>query len=122
MRFRNKIMLSSESSEKKEGLFTMAKKITLFCSAGMSTSLLVNKMKQEAQKRGEDYDIAAYSLNEASKYGPEADVILIGPQVRFALDKLKKEFPGKPIDAIDMRAYGLMDGKAVLDKAESMMK
>lgn len=100
----------------------MAKKITLFCSAGMSTSLLVNKMKQEAQKRGEDYDINAYSLNEASKYGPEADVILIGPQVRFALDKLKKEFPGKPIDAIDMRAYGLMDGKAVLDKAESMMK
>ena len=46
----------------------MAKKITLFCSAGMSTSLLVNKMKAEAEKRGVDYEIAAFSLNEAPKH------------------------------------------------------
>lgn len=100
----------------------MAKKIRLFCSAGMSTSLLVNKMKQEAQKRGADYDIAAYSMNEADKYGPEADVILLGPQVRFALSKFKTQFPDKPVEAIDMRSYGLMDGKAVLDLAEKLMK
>lgn len=99
----------------------MAKKITLFCSAGMSTSLLVNKMKAEAQKAGEDFEIAAYSLNEAPKFAPEADVILIGPQVRFALNNLKKEYPGKPIEAIDMRSYGLMDGKAVLALAKKLM-
>ena len=32
----------------------MAKKITLFCSAGMSTSLLVNKMREAAKKNGKD--------------------------------------------------------------------
>lgn len=100
----------------------MSKKIRLFCSAGMSTSLLVNKMKQEAEKRGADYDIAAYSMNEADKYGAEADVILLGPQVRFALNKFKAKFPDKPVEAIDMRSYGLMDGKAVLDLAEKLMK
>lgn len=100
----------------------MAKKITLFCSAGMSTSLLVNKMKAEAEKRGVDYEIAAYSLNEALQHAPEADVILIGPQVRYALASLQRDYPGKPISAIEMRAYGLMDGKAVLDLAESLMK
>ena len=100
----------------------MAKKITLFCAAGMSTSLLVNKMKAEAEKKGADYEIAAYSLNDAPKYAPEADVILIGPQVRFALEKLKKEYPDKPSEAIDMRAYGLMDGKAVLALAEGKLK
>lgn len=99
----------------------MAKTITLFCSAGMSTSLLVNKMKEEAAKRGVDYNIAAYSLNETDKYAPLADVILIGPQVRFALAKLQAQYPGKPIQAIDMRAYGLMDGKAVLDIAEKAL-
>ncbi len=99
----------------------MAKKITLFCAAGMSTSLLVNKMKQEAQKRGADYEIAAFSLGEKDKQAPLADVILIGPQVRYALDKLKAEFPDKPIEAIDMRSYGLMDGKAVLDLAEKYL-
>ena len=99
----------------------MAKKITLFCSAGMSTSLLVNKMRAEAQKAGEDFEIAAYSLNEVDQYGPQADVILVGPQVRFALAKLKKQFPDKPIDAIDMRSYGLMDGKAAIALAEKLM-
>ncbi len=99
----------------------MAKKITLFCSAGMSTSLLVNKMKEEAQKKGADYEIAAYSLNEVDVYGPQADVILVGPQVRFALNKLKTQFPNTPIDAIDMRSYGLMDGKAAIALAEKLM-
>ena len=42
----------------------MAKTITLFCAAGMSTSLLVNKMKEAAAAKGADYDIAAYSLGE----------------------------------------------------------
>ena len=99
----------------------MSTTITLFCAAGMSTSLLVNKMKAEAEKKGADYVIAAYSLNDAPKQAPLADVILIGPQVRFALEKLKKEYPGKPIEAIDMRSYGLMDGKAVLALAESKL-
>ena len=99
----------------------MAKKITLFCSAGMSTSLLVNKMKEEAQKKGADYEIAAYSLNEVDLYGPQADVILVGPQVRFALNKLRTQFPNTPIDAIDMRSYGLMDGKAAIALAEKLM-
>ena len=99
----------------------MSKKITLFCSAGMSTSLLVNKMKEEAQKKGADYEIAAYSLNEVDLYGPQADVILVGPQVRFALEKLKKQFPDKPIDSIDMRTYGLMDGKGALAVAQKLL-
>jgi cellobiose-specific phosphotransferase system component IIB len=35
---------------------------------------------------------------------------------------VSKTRPGKPISAIEMRAYGLMDGKAVLDLAEKLMK
>jgi len=97
------------------------KKITLFCSAGMSTSLLVNKMREEAKKQGKDYDINAYSLNEADVEAPKADVILIGPQVRFALADLKNRFPDKPIDSIDMRVYGMMDGKGALATAEKIM-
>ncbi|MBR2810408.1 MAG: PTS sugar transporter subunit IIB [Solobacterium sp.] len=97
------------------------KTITLFCAAGMSTSLLVNKMKEAASAAGKEYEIAAYSLNEADEYAPKADAILVGPQVRFALNDLKKRFPGKPIDMIDMRTYGLMDGKGALAIAEKIM-
>ena len=97
----------------------MTKVITLFCSAGMSTSLLVNKMKEAAAAGGKDYQIAAYSLGEAPNEAPKADCILIGPQVRFALDKLKAY--GKPIDSIDMRIYGLMDGKGALAIAKKLL-
>ncbi len=99
----------------------MSKKITLFCSAGMSTSLLVNKMREEAKKAGKDYEINAYSLAEVPKYGPEADVVLLGPQVRFAKAQVEKQLPGKNIDVLDMRAYGMMDGAAAIKLAEKYL-
>lgn len=97
------------------------KKIVLFCAGGMSTSLLVNKMKEAAAAEGREYDISAHGLASAETYGPNADVILLGPQVRYALNDLKKKFPGKPIDSIEMQAYGTMNGKKVLAKAVELM-
>jgi PTS system cellobiose-specific IIB component len=78
-------------------------------------------MREEAQKKGADYEINAYSMGESDKFAPEADVILVGPQIRFALNNFKKKYPNKPIEAIDMRAYGMMDGKAVLAVAEKLL-
>lgn len=99
----------------------MAKKVVMFCSAGMSTSLLVTKMRTEAEKQGLDWEIEAHSLNEAKKFGPEADLILLGPQVQFALEKMKERFPEVPSVVIDMRSYGLMDGKSVLELAKKYL-
>lgn len=96
------------------------KKITLFCCAGMSTSMLVTKMQQIAQKDGKEYDIAAYSLDELNK-GEGSDVILIGPQVRFELENMRKRNPDKKITDIPMRTYGMMDGKGALALAEKFM-
>ncbi|MCI6171053.1 MAG: PTS sugar transporter subunit IIB, partial [Selenomonas bovis] len=42
------------------------KKIVLLCASGMSTSILVNKMKEAAAAAGKDYEIAAYSASEAA--------------------------------------------------------
>jgi PTS system cellobiose-specific IIB component len=97
------------------------KKIRLFCSAGMSTSLIVTRMQTEAAKQGLDYDIAAYSIQQEADEGPSADCILLGPQVRFNLNQVKQMFPDKPIDVIDMRSYGLMDAKAILEQAKRLM-
>lgn len=97
------------------------KTIILFCGAGMSTSLLVNKMRETAAAQGKDYSIAAYALTEAPKVAPTADVILIGPQVRYQLEKMRAQYPDKKISDIPMRTYGLMDGKGTLDIAEKLM-
>lgn len=97
-------------------------KIVLFCAGGMSTSLMVNKMKEAAAMKGKEYDINAYGLSETTKYAPEADVILLGPQVRFAERQLRQQFPGKKIVSMDMRYYGTMNGKAILEQAEKMLE
>lgn len=97
------------------------KKIVLFCAGGMSTSLLVNKMKEAAKVLGKDYDIAAYGLSSSDKEAPDADVVLLGPQVRYAVNQLRKQYPGKAIEGIDMKAYGTMNGKAVIEQAMKLM-
>ncbi len=94
--------------------------IYLFCSAGMSTSLLVTKMQKEATARGLDFEIEAFPEATVGANGPKADVLLLGPQIRFKEAAIKKQFPEKPVSAIDMRAYGMVDGAAVLDAAIKM--
>lgn len=99
----------------------MSKKIVLFCAGGMSTSLLVNRMKEAAALANKDYEIAAYGLGSLEKQAPGADCILLGPQVRYALTSIQKEFPDIPISGIDMRVYGMMDGKGTLAIAQKLM-
>ncbi|MGL4741220.1 MAG: PTS sugar transporter subunit IIB [Sarcina sp.] len=98
------------------------KKILLICSAGMSTSLLVTKMQKAATERGLDFDISATGSGTYKDTAQTADVILLGPQVRYMLREVSAAIPSKPIEVIDMRAYGKIDGSAVLDQAINLMK
>lgn len=94
------------------------KRILLVCSAGMSTSLLVTKMQQEAEAQGVESKIWAVSEAEAINNWEDADVLMLGPQVRFLEGKIKDMVDGKiPVAVIDMRAYGMMDGKTVFNTA-----
>lgn len=98
------------------------KRILLVCSAGMSTSLLVTKMQEEAKNRGLESNIWAVSEAEAGANWENADVLLLGPQVRFLESKMQTMVDGKiPVAVIDMRAYGMMDGKSVLDQAVTLI-
>jgi PTS system cellobiose-specific IIB component len=99
----------------------MAKKIVLFCAGGFSTSLLVNKMKEAAAAKGRDYDIAAYSISAFDKVALDADAILIGPQVRYVVQKLQQEHPDLHISDIPMKMYGTMDGKGAIELAEKLI-
>jgi PTS system cellobiose-specific IIB component len=97
------------------------KKIFLLCSAGMSTSLLVNKMKEAAKKQGYECYIAASPLANLKDVKDEADVILLGPQVRFDKERVEKEAQNIPVSVIDMVAYGMMDGEKVLNQARELL-
>lgn len=91
-------------------------KILLICSAGMSTSLLVTKMNKAAEEQGLELEIMAHGASEAKKNLTNADIILLGPQVRFMKDEITK-LATVPVQVIDMMAYGRMDGARVLNDA-----
>ncbi len=93
--------------------------IYLVCNAGMSTSILVQKMQEEAKKKGlEDAHIEAFSVEVLDEKADSADAVLLGPQIRHMLNDVKKMMDGRcPVEVIDMRDYGMMRGDKVLDKA-----
>ena len=99
------------------------KKILLVCSAGMSTSLLVNKMKSAAQDMNVEVEIEALPVSECSTKINEVDIVLLGPQVRFQKPQVEKLTNGTiPVEVIDMRQYGVMDGKGILESTLDKLK
>ncbi len=96
-------------------------KVLLVCSAGMSTSLMVTKMKDSAKAKGIEAEIWAVSESEAIDNLPNADVLLLGPQVRFLESKMKGLAGDKPVAVIDMQAYGTMNGEKVLEQALNLL-
>ncbi|WP_100011575.1 PTS sugar transporter subunit IIB [Lentibacillus sediminis] len=99
-------------------------KITLLCALGMSTSLLVKKMNQAASARGLDVEVEAYAVDSLETQLKTADILLIGPQIRYKKNEIfpKAEAAGVPIEIIDMKAYGTIDGEKVLDQALELKK
>ena len=100
------------------------KKIMLVCSSGMSTSLLVQKMQKTAEQKELEIDIEAVAEAELKNRISEIDVILLGPQVKYLLDDMKKRMKKHDIavDVIDSINYGTMNGEAVLEQALEMME
>ncbi|WP_053218300.1 PTS sugar transporter subunit IIB [Virgibacillus senegalensis] len=98
-------------------------KIALLCALGMSTSLLVDRMKKAAADRAIEAEIDAYSVDEIDEQLQTSDVILLGPQIRYKQNELfkKAKQADTPIAIIDMKAYGLRDGKKVLDQALELL-
>ncbi|MDY4041223.1 MAG: PTS sugar transporter subunit IIB [Collinsella sp.] len=96
------------------------KKILVCCNTGVSTSLLVAKMKQEAEARGLDADIEARPLSEAVAHLAEADAVLLSPQVGFAQGSIQ-ETSDVPLAVIEPDVYARADAAAILDSAGALL-
>lgn len=96
--------------------------IRLFCAAGMSTSLLMNKMIEAAKAEGKEIDIAAYPVNELDRHLEGVDAALLGPQVGYLKKSAQKAAAeaGVPLEVIPVSDYGRCNGKAVLALAEKL--
>ena len=98
------------------------KKITLICGLGMSTSMLLSKMQEVAKNNGIEVEIRATAETKFREYENDTDILLLGPQVGYLLDKFKEKYSknGIKVAMIDSVDYGMMNGNKVLEYALNM--
>ena len=72
-------------------------------------------MREVAKKESFECEINDYSVAEAEKVGKSADVKLLGPRVCLELERVKKVV-SCPVESIEMRSYGMMDGLTFYNK------
>lgn len=102
------------------------KKIYLFCSAGMSTSMLAKNMQDVADAHNLPIKVAAFDIAKMGELIEEdkPDCILLGPQVKYLYDSTVEKHgdKGVPIAVIDAGDYGMMNGEKVLKFAIKLIK
>lgn len=81
---------------------------------------LLKTMSENERFNSTEQAIIKYILahNKTKTKASDADLILLGPQVRFSLVKIENQCPGIPVESIDMR----MDGKGVIEFAKEKLQ
>ncbi|WP_270599988.1 PTS sugar transporter subunit IIB [Clostridium baratii] len=102
------------------------KKIYLFCSQGMSTSLLASKMQKVADAHKLPIEVKAFPHGtiESIVMEEHPDCILLGPQVKYLYNETMVKFKdlNTPIAVINTEDYGMMNGEKVLKHAIMLIK
>ncbi|XFE92605.1 PTS system cellobiose-specific EIIB component [Weissella confusa] len=98
----------------------MTKHIVLVDAAGMSISMLANKMNDTAEKDGLDVSTVGVAdmvaRDQIAKDQPI--VIMIAPQVKYMHARYEEEYGADyPVVDINMMDYGMMKGEAILQAA-----
>lgn len=95
-------------------------KILLICNAGVSTSMVAQNMQEYCDANKLGHEILALPESEAKNIAQDWDILLMGPQMRYAMPMFAKLFPSKPLDSIPPALYGKMDGKGVVEFAMNL--
>lgn len=96
-------------------------RILLVCNAGMSSSILVNKIKDAAAQKGMDIVVEAKPYNGVSSEKGNWDICLVGPQIIYAVEQIKQTL-GIPVAAVEARTYAMADGAKALEQAVKLFE
>lgn len=89
-------------------------KIVICCSQGMTSSILVRKMREYIEQNHLDMSVRTGNVDRVINHELNFDILLLGPQIRTEKQRLKKLFPEKSIEVIEMKAYGRLDGESII--------
>lgn len=93
------------------------KNILLVCSSCMSANMFVLRMIKSAKLMNFEANIWSSGSGNLEENVYKADIILLGPQVRYLFDKVKNMVNGeKPVLLIDLNDYSSMNSKKILQE------
>lgn len=98
-------------------------RIVLCCAGGLSTTMLMNAMKEtvknSAKLNDADFDFIAIPVDTLESEAENCDVLVLGPQVAHKLDAVKPIIEPRniPYVVVDQETYGKMDGATVMKQA-----
>ena len=93
-------------------------KIILVCYSGSSASILKDRMLAWCRANLIDADVIIASLAGLDEDQEDADIVLVGPQVRCALSNIRERVPEQiPVLAVDTRDYGMAKGDRIMQEA-----
>jgi PTS system cellobiose-specific IIB component len=93
-------------------------KIILVCYSGSSASILKDRMQAWARANLIEVEVIISSLAGLEEDKEDADIVLVGPQVRCAFTSIRQQVPERiPVMAVDTRDYGMAKGDRILQDA-----
>lgn len=101
------------------------KTLLLICTAGITTGLLVRSIEIEINKR--NLDLHVYSapaiIAEQIIDKQKIDGILIGPQAKYEIERLKTllNYKNIPYRLINGENYSLLNGQGVLEEGINLL-
>ena len=96
----------------------------MICAAGASSSLVVQRMKKEL-KEDENWTIEARSMSELPNMIAKYDVILVAPQVTYALKEIKENadlYGGIEVITVDPKDYAAANGAAINQSVRDVLE
>ncbi|KEK23533.1 PTS sugar transporter subunit IIB [Bacillus gaemokensis] len=99
-------------------------KVLFVCSGGMSSSIVVNALKKEAEKKGISMDVHAIGTSEVEEEVKNGwDVVMVAPQVRHRFDTVKKiaDQQSVPCGVIPPQAYTPLGGPTLLKAVNELI-
>ena len=96
----------------------------MVCAAGASSSLVVKRMKENL-KDDENWIIEARSMSELPNVIAKYDVILVAPQVTYALREIEetaKPYGGIKVVNVDPKDFAAANGEAINQKVREVLE
>lgn len=94
--------------------------ILLICTSGISTRKVVENMREHAKKLKVDVEVNSIGDAEKTTKIYDADIILLGPQIRYTIDEVKalvKDSDVQKVKVMNSQDYGLLRGDLILNDA-----